>query len=57
LFIATKTIHCIKVIIKISKIYCNEIFYFKNLLLQILLQYLALTTAMSLISLQRFFSL
>ena len=41
--------HCIKVVIKISRNYCNEFFCCTNLLHQILLQQLASTIAMTLI--------
>ena len=45
------------VVIKIFGIYCNKIFYYTNLLSQILLQHPISTIAMTLMLLQRFFSL
>ena len=47
--------HCIKVVIKISSDYCNEIFYCTNLLPQNLLQQFASTIAMISMLLQWFF--
>ena len=43
---------CIKVVIKISSDYCNEIFYCTNFLPQNLLQQLTSTIAMTLMLLQ-----
>ena len=45
------------VVIKIFGIYCNKIFCYTNLLSQILLQHPISTIAMTLMLLQRFFSL
>ena len=49
--------HCIKVIIKIFRVYCNKNFCCINMLSQILLQHLVSTIAMTLMLLQWFFSL